>query len=321
MHENVSSLTPPEAAEEAAGEASPKDPVGNKELETSKRDDWDKADIILKFLGAVATAAAVAGVGIFGSLFLADRQEKENNFRKYTELMSRREEADTALRKEMFSPIIKDLLDPKSAAEPEKLLLNIELLAHNFHESLDLKPLFKEVYKKLAENRQDNGTYIERLTRVTRAVVERQVAMLAEAGGKRDGNVDLESLIDKPDGITVIDEPILVKTETDQPPIEKQVRIEVLGADIDKQQLTVRLVVKAEGDNEEEDTVFTLGLFDFPMEDNVRLPHGLRCALVLNHFDSDNADFTFLYFPGSRISFKETDSLHNLKVLKSRSNN
>jgi hypothetical protein len=82
-----------------------------------QRDAWDKADIIFKFVGALGTAIVVGLVGIFGSSFLAQRQEAETNLRLYTELMSRREEADTSLRKEMFNSIITNFLKP-SADEP-----------------------------------------------------------------------------------------------------------------------------------------------------------------------------------------------------------
>jgi hypothetical protein len=270
------------------------------------RDAWDKADIIFKFVGALGTAIVVGLVGIFGSSFLAQRQEAETNLRLYTELMSRREEADTSLRKEMFNSIITNFLKPSANEPPEKRVLNLELLAYNFHDSLDLGPLFKDVYKKLEERRQVNQPYIDRLTRVTRDVIDKQVAMLAEAGGKRDGNIIFEALKDQPSGVTVMDNFITVKSALpDEPPTQKQVRIEVLGANPEKQELRVRLIVRSSPDTYDADAVFTVGFFDFPMLDNIRLPEGYRCAIVLNAFDQEYADFTFVYFPGSRASLKE----------------
>ena len=164
------------------------------------RDNWDKIDIIFKFVGALGTAVVVGLVGIFGSSFLARQQEAETNLRLYTELMSRREEADTSLRKEMFNSIITNFLKPSANQPPEKRVLNIEMLAYNFHDSLDLGPLFKDVYNELELDRTRNQPYIDRLTRVTRDVVDKQVAMLAEAGGKRDGNIIFEQLKDQPGG-------------------------------------------------------------------------------------------------------------------------
>ena len=270
-----------------------------------KRDVWDKADIILKFVGALGTAIVVGLVGIFGSSFLARQQEAETNLRLYTELMSRREEADTSLRKEMFNSIITNFLKPSANQPPEKRVLNIEMLAYNFHDSLDLGPLFKDVYKELEENQTHNQPYIERLTRVTRDVVDKQVAMLAEAGGKRDGNIIFEQLKDQPGGVTVMDNFITVKSDQDQSLVQKQVRIEVLSVNKEKQELNVRLIVRSSPDTYEADAVFTVGFFDFPMLDNIRLPGGSRCAIVLNTFDPEFADFTFVYFPGTRASLKE----------------
>ena len=286
---------PPQVAKKGS------EPVGTK----PKRDAWDKADIVLKFVGALGTAIVVGLVGIFGSSFLARQQEAETNLRLYTELMSRREEADTSLRKEMFNSIITNFLKPSADEPPEKRVLNLELLAYNFHDSLDLGPLFKDVYKALEANPARNQPYIDRLTRVTRDVVDKQVAMLAEAGGKRDGNIIFEQLKDKPGGLTVMDNMITVKSDQDQSLVQKQVRIEVLSVNPEKQELNVRLIVRSSPETYEADAVFTVGFFDFPMLDNIRLPGGSRCAVVLNTFDPEFADFTFVYFPGTRASLKE----------------
>jgi hypothetical protein len=55
--------------------------------------------------------------------------------------MSRREESEATLRKEMFQSIIGSFFDP-SANSLDVQLLKMELLAHNFHEALSLTPLF-----------------------------------------------------------------------------------------------------------------------------------------------------------------------------------
>ncbi|HEX8161285.1 MAG TPA: hypothetical protein VF538_05405 [Pyrinomonadaceae bacterium] len=270
------------------------------------RDTWDKLDIILRFVGAVGTAIVVGFVGFFGSHFLARRQDAETDLRLYTELMSKREEADTSLRKEMFNSIITNFLKPASLEQADQAVLNLELLAYNFHDSLDLGPLFKDVYKTLDKKRDQNAEYIDRLKKVTREVIAKQVAMLSEAGGKRDGNIAFAELNSRPGGLTVLDDTIEVKSsEPGVEPTRKQVRIEVLGANPERKELRVRLIVKSLKDDDETEAQFTVGFFDFPMLDNVRLPQGHRCAVVLNDFEDESADFTFVYFPGSRASLKE----------------
>ena len=242
-------------------------------------------------------------VGFFGSNFLAERQEKETNLRLYTELMSKREESDTSLRKEMFNSIITNFLKPTASARPEDTVLNLELLAYNFHDSLDLEPLFKDVYKKLDPNRPQHGPYINRLKRVTKEVIDKQVAMLAEAGGRQNVTVNFPEI--QAGGVTVFDDFIESRPGVAKPAPRKRVKIEVLSAYPERQELFVRLLV---GDSQEKldvDEIFTVGFFDFPMLDNVRLSEGLRCAIVLDDFQEEFAAITLVYFPGERASLKE----------------
>ncbi len=57
--------------------------------------------------------------------------------------MSRREESESALRKDMFQTIIASFVNANArGATSTPSVLNLELLAYNFHESLNLKPLF-----------------------------------------------------------------------------------------------------------------------------------------------------------------------------------
>lgn len=306
---------------DAAGDADPATSSQNTlKVERKVRDKWDKLDIILKFIGALGTAVVVGLVGFFGSSWLAERQEAETNLRLYTELMSKREEADTSLRKEMFNSIITNFLKPASDAHPDKAVLNLELLAYNFHDSLDLGPLFKDVSRTLEEKREANQPYIDRLTKVTRDVTAKQIAMLSEAGGKLDGTIDFADLRNHPEGLKVKDDSIVVRSidpSGHSVASKKKVRIEVLSANTEKQELEVRLIVTDEAETDEVEAVFTVDFFDFPMLDNVRLPGGYRCAIVLNSFDEGSADFTFVYFPSSRAGLKEKpyydEIIHNLR--------
>src|SRR5262245_30409389 len=95
-------------------------------------------------MGGLLTALAVAFVGMEGSKGIDRRQAAETNARLYSELMSRREEAESSLRKDMFVSIIQSFLQP-SAEDLDGKVLNLELLAYNFNESLNLKPLFLDL--------------------------------------------------------------------------------------------------------------------------------------------------------------------------------
>lgn len=279
------------------------------------RDNWDKADILLRFIGAVGTAVVLACIGLFGSHFLARRQEAENDLRLYTELMSKREESDTSLRREMFDSIIKNFLTPgekEEPVDPEKTVLNLELLASNFHDSLDLAPLFKNEFAKLSKDGEANKQTIKRLKDVSLKVIAKQVATLSEAGGKLDGNIAFSDFAKQPYGVKVINNismPVKFSELPGSPVVDKHITVEALSFDTERQEVRVRLIVKTDSGGDEADQLFTVGFFDFPMLDNIRLPNGHRCAIVLNEFDADpengSASLTFVYFPGSRASLKE----------------
>src|SRR5258705_1984076 len=118
-------------------------------MSAGSKDFWDKVAVLLSPLGGLLTALAVAFVGMKGSQVLDRRQAAETNARLYSELMSRREEAESSLRKDMFVSIIQPFLQPR-AGELDTRVLNLELLAVNFHDSLDLKPLFLDLQRRLA---------------------------------------------------------------------------------------------------------------------------------------------------------------------------
>ena len=105
-----------------------------------KKDGWEKAKVILEPVGGLLTALAVAGLGFYGSRVIESRQALDSNSRLYSELMSKREESESALRKDMFNSIIGSFLSAgTSAGSLESQVLNLELLTENFHESLNLK--------------------------------------------------------------------------------------------------------------------------------------------------------------------------------------
>src|SRR5512139_2017835 len=115
---------------------------------TKPRDTWDKIQILLHPVGGLLTAAAIALLGFITSSALNKRQTIETNTRLYTELMSRREESESALRKDMCVSILNSFVNPGETALGSSVL-NLEMLAYNFHESLNLKPLFMELRRRV----------------------------------------------------------------------------------------------------------------------------------------------------------------------------
>jgi hypothetical protein len=272
---------------------------------------WHRIENALKALGGVFTAAAVALVGILGAHFYDRQQARETSTRLFAELMTKREEADSSLRTEMFKSVINTFVQPKSTGLEEKVL-NLELLAYNFHESLDLGPLFKHVQKEIIRAHKESD-YLDRLEKVTQQVTSKQVSTLEEGGGKLEGSLDLDKL--RPEGIDVIDGTLvshsLENSGAEPPGRERHFTLSILYADTTKKELKVKLHVRTlprpETDDQVSDqySMFWVGFFDFPMIDNLRLSDGQRCAVVLRKWDAPNVEIALVYFPGSRASLKE----------------
>ena len=278
---------------------------------------WDKADVVLKPVGGLLTALAVGFVGMYGSRVIDRRQAADTNARLYAQLMSQREDAETSLRKDMFNSIIGSFLKPKSVGYEEQVL-NLELLAYNFHEALDLAPLFKSVYADVSKsNKSDALDYLKRLEEAADEVKSKQIAALEDSGGKLDASINLEQLEQTPEGVTLLDGTLNLPSlaERSDPALTKtNFKVEGLFVDWKKRRIRVKLEVKtprnagAADKAEDFDTtfsVFWISPFDFPMIDNTRLPHGQRCAIVLRKMGNPTAQLTLVYFPGSRASLKE----------------
>ncbi|HEY7113080.1 MAG TPA: hypothetical protein VIA45_09135 [Thermoanaerobaculia bacterium] len=283
------------------------------------RDRWDKAAIVLQPVGGLLTALAVAILGFWTSSFLREREARETalrermqtsdtNARLYSELISKREESESALRKDMFTSIINSFLGAGPQTLEQKVL-NLELLVYNFHESLNLKPLFQHL-ERLAKESPQRGEYVPRLNRVAEEVTKKQMLVIEEGGQTFDATANLKTLgFAAPDGATEVP---AVSRDLTLDGIRRNFKIELLGADAEKEQVQVRVTVRgglgsAGGGAETTSTEFWLGYFDFPMIDNIRLPNDQRLAVVLNNFDADHrsADLTVAYFPGKYAGLRE----------------
>jgi hypothetical protein len=293
---------------------------------------WDKAAIILQPVGGLLTALAVALLGVLGSKSLDKSQSKEAKLRLYTELMSRREQSDTALREDMFKSIVGTFLTP-STAKLEQKVLSLELLAYNFHESLELAPLFKHVRREVEESKDpQKAEYEARLEKVAKEVAGKQIEILQESGTSLEGRVDLLELQAHPEGITVLDGCFpLHSEEAAKDAVRDQraalnisdenhprcIRASVLEKDSTTQGLSIRLESETP-EGEKVDQLFWVDFYDLPMVDNTRLSHDQRLAVVLRTFTKDTAQLAFVYFPGSHAGLKDKpfydDMLHQLEL-------
>lgn len=297
-------------------------------MESEKKSKWKLWDILMS--SGLFTGVAIAFVGYITSSSLERWKTNEAHTQLYAELMGKREEAESALRKDMFTSIIGSFLkaekasaNQKSASEKqesawlEEKVLNLELLVSNFHESLNLKPLFIHLEKIINTSKVKDGIktqYTDRLNKIAKEITRKQMLVLEGAGKSFSRQLVLGRSCS--DTLTVNNIPRIFK-------------IVVLNIDTINQEIKVRLEVITESElAKEEDTYiaceFTVGFFDFPMIDNTRLSHDQRCAIVLTDFhELESADFpnaivniTLLVFPGSHASLKEKpyyeEIVHNL---------
>lgn len=283
-------------------------------MENKGKDTWDKLDIVFKPLNGLLTALAVGLLGYYTSNLLRQRETRETNERIYTQLMSSREQAESALRKDMFVSIIQSFLRPDSGGLEDRML-NLELLAYNFHESLNLKPLFVHLNKQItASSDPSKAEYFNRLNSVARQITTKEMVLLEQVGRKFSRTVDFDKFRANPGGLE-LDQETLTLDGT-----EREFMLSVLEVDPKRRELTMELGVRTPKESPiVRRLTFHVSYFDFPMIDNTRLSRDQRAAVVMNEFGEGGADLTLVYFPGSYASLKEKVSydevVEKLRVL------
>jgi hypothetical protein len=273
-----------------------------------KRDAWDKIDILMHPVGGLLTALAITVLGFVTSTALNHRQTVETNTRLYTELMSKREESESALRKDMCVSIINSFVNPKDTGV-DAAMLNLEMLAYNFHESLNLKPLFAEMRRRIIREqaaaktpaaRAQSDLDLDRLESMAREIVRRQMIVLEGAGKRFDRTIDLT---EDPSGTSLDPE-----TLTLEEGVPTTFAIDVLGVDRENREIEIGLNIETPDPQQGRQTkvaTFGVSYYDFPLIDNTRLVGGQRCAVVLNNISDQSADITLVLFPGTYASLME----------------
>jgi hypothetical protein len=279
--------------------------VSKEPADKKPKDYWDKVDIVLRPLNGLLTALAVALLGYYTSSIIRQSESRETNERVYTELMSSREQAESGLRKDMFLSVIQAFLKQDGPGGLESKMLNLEMLAYNFHESLNLKPLFAHMDRQLAASSDPSrAEYLGRLNRVAQEIINRQMVLLEQVGAKFSRTVDFEKLRATPGGLDLDPEKLKLKNTSGE--TEREFMISVLSVDPNHRELTLELGVRTPKDSAGiQRRTFHVNFFDFPMIDNTRLSGDERAAVILNQANQDSADITLVYFPGSYASLKE----------------
>ena len=320
-----------------------------KKVETGQADSSEDKERKTGWLDVLKVIAIPLVSLILGFVFNSSinaRQEVENRVRLYTEMMARREQADSDLRKDMFKSILDTFMrkDPKLKLDDQldQEVLNLELLAYNFHESLDLAPLFKHVRSRIPDEAGSHDDEMRsRLEKVAHEVILRQLTLVADRGTVGFGDATLERPASSPRKIENIEAYLyfdahlvgdpnikpgegvsrlcLSMDSSDGVRHYRQFKLEPLEYDPLWREVRVRLYVSIPLDkaaceskpdldlvaNKEVDATFWVGSFDFPMIDNTHLTHSERCAVSLTELTADTLSLAVSYFPGARASLKD----------------
>lgn len=223
-------------------------------------------------------------------------KEQETGVRLYAELNANRESSENALRKDMFNTIFESFLRG-SAQELESKVLNLELLVYNFHDSLNLQPLFIHLRRELqppapdpaealppqeAETLKKNKWLLKRLEKAAKETKAQQLAIIQEPGNfhTETVNIPLDALKRQQDDITF---ELKLKESTSRKIVKREFTLKVNEVDLLEKEVNVRLITGAQG--EDEGGSFSIDLFDFPMIDNTVLKDDTRCAVTIRSFD------------------------------------
>ena len=272
---------------------------------SAPKDRWDKVAVFMHPVGGLLTAISVAVVGLAGSQVIDRQQAQSTNARLYSELMSQRELAESTLRKDMLVSVIQSYLAPE-AGSVDAHLLQLELLAYNFHDSLNLKPLFVDLSRQLRKRHEpDSEEQYHRLKRIAREIADRQRFALEQRGDSFRRTVDLQELAAAGDAGLALD-PATVAVDR----IHSDISLRVLRAYPSLETVLVRMEVRAgaltaDAAPEVTRTQFEVGFFDFPMIDSTHLTNGQRCAVILSAFGQETAELTTVCFPGEYASLKD----------------
>jgi hypothetical protein len=275
-----------------------------KEGVKQEKDLWDKLQIIFHPLNGILTAVAVGALGYYTSSVLRSNEELTTNQRVYSELTSSREQAESSLRKDMFLSIIDTFQRPDPAGNLENKMLSLELLTYNFHDSLNLKPLFSHMLRQIDTSKDESTKtgYVRRLNQLGRDITTRQLVLLEQVGTKFSRSVDFDKL--KQEGVLELE-----KAQLSLGKYQREFTLSVLMVDPKTREMRVEMGVRTLGDSSAMQLRrFQIGNFDFPMIDNTRLSGDQRAAVVITQSNDGGADITLVYFPGSYASLKERAS-------------
>ncbi len=253
----------------------------------------------------LAMPAAICIVPLLFELFSHAHDERENQFRLYTELLSKREEADMNVRRGIFDKVFDKYLPPDTN-DIDTRLVGLELMAANFHESVDISPLFWQLDRQVMKQ-GDTATRradLKELERIASTVKARQIEGLEIAGRKTEIGFDLELPPEQQKNFSC-DWRLPRVPGAPEPPKGRHFDVGLIKGDLDGRRLQLQLSYSTHGDTRQ--ILVWANLYDFPLMNFARISDEERVAIVLTRLDpeSKSATVTLVYYPSSRSGIKD----------------
>lgn len=306
----------------------------------------------LKWASVIVIPLTTAVLTLWTTNWYNSRQISDARSRLYAELTTKREEADSALRKDMFNPILQRFAqlsksseelaksgspvqanqDHKQAArhDLEQSILSLEMLGYNFHETINLSPLYPHIEKLVSDSDlpKDEKTALQRrIHSISARILDSQLASLGSTSGSFlvRRYIQFEDLDKNPEGtqiahLALSDGSIanIHALEYLENPDLILVRIEILPKPQSRRRNSRGTVSDAEIKADIE-SIFWVGRYEFPMIDNTRLKNGHRISVAIAKWEKgQHAQLAIAYFPADQAGLKDRPYMSDL--IKSLSN-
>lgn len=140
-----------------------------------QKDKWDKFDIISKAILAILVPASITFYGLYSEWKRSHESEENRRSQVLIQTLSNRESSGADMKAKMFATLMEHYF--KGQDEKSKVLI-LELIALNFQDQFQLRPLFERLDAVLA-----NPEEKKELRRVVKNIVSREIRRIVGSGG------------------------------------------------------------------------------------------------------------------------------------------
>ncbi len=183
----------------------------------SKKDIWDKLDIIAKGVLALVVSGGIAFYTtvvqeenrkventrqLESRQFQFEQQQKDRRAETMIRLFNQREESDSNLRSKMFDTLLNNFF----TKDTESKIVALQMIGLNFRTTLQIKPMFNQLDRELNKrlwNESDNEETLrlkDLLHRSARTIIRDQLAQIENAAGGSVCRLTLDMIDDEGPG-------------------------------------------------------------------------------------------------------------------------